>query len=337
MSIIPQEVPTGAIRYNTDSNKMECFNGTKWWEVSVSSSDLNGSARALQAGGNAPSLNNNVIQFFTIETAGNAVDFGDLTYFGGSSMGAASSRTRALFATDGHHNTINYVTFSSKGDAVNFGDTLYTGRYKCGLSSQTRGIIAGGNTTPTSPATDRDNIDFVTIASTGDAHDFGNLSEGRAFIASCSSSTRGVFAAGYRKSSTAATKTVDYITIASTGDAQDFGDMSGVRYSASAGSNSTRGIISGGTNTSYTNTIEHLTIATLGNVMDFGDLTTARGLHSTGTSRTRAIFMGGYVSPGGTNVVDYVEILTTGNAVDFGDLANAPYYAAGCSNGHGGL
>ena len=47
MSIIPIEVPTGAIRYNTDSNKMECFNGTKWMQVAVSSHDLNGGARGL--------------------------------------------------------------------------------------------------------------------------------------------------------------------------------------------------------------------------------------------------------------------------------------------------
>ena len=45
MSNIPQEVPTGAIRYNTDSNKMECFDGTKWYEISVSSPNLDGGAR----------------------------------------------------------------------------------------------------------------------------------------------------------------------------------------------------------------------------------------------------------------------------------------------------
>ena len=50
MSRIPVEVPTGAIRYNTDSNKMECFNGTKWMQVAVSSPDLNGGARGVFGG-----------------------------------------------------------------------------------------------------------------------------------------------------------------------------------------------------------------------------------------------------------------------------------------------
>ena len=49
MSMIPVEVPTGAIRYNTDSNKMECFDGTKWYEISVSSPDLGAGARGLIA------------------------------------------------------------------------------------------------------------------------------------------------------------------------------------------------------------------------------------------------------------------------------------------------
>ena len=78
MSIIPVEVPTGAIRYNTDSNKMECFNGTKWMQVSVSNPDLNGSARATFSGGQTPSSNYNIIDYITISTTGNATDFGDL-------------------------------------------------------------------------------------------------------------------------------------------------------------------------------------------------------------------------------------------------------------------
>ena len=79
MSLIPKTVPTGAIRYNTDSNKMECFNGTKWMQVAVSSPDLNGGSRGLFGGGYTPSFIN-TINYITIETAGNAIDFGDLTY-----------------------------------------------------------------------------------------------------------------------------------------------------------------------------------------------------------------------------------------------------------------
>ena len=50
-------IPTGAIRYNTDSNKMECFDGTQWWQIAVSSPDLDGGARGLIASGRISSGN----------------------------------------------------------------------------------------------------------------------------------------------------------------------------------------------------------------------------------------------------------------------------------------
>ena len=85
MSLIPKSVPTGAIRYNTDSNKMECFNGTKWYQISVSSPDLNGGARGVFGGsytyGVSPAfyVKTNIIDYITITPAGNARDFGDLS------------------------------------------------------------------------------------------------------------------------------------------------------------------------------------------------------------------------------------------------------------------
>ena len=51
MSINPVEIPTGAVRYNTDSNKMEVYIGDTWMEVSVSSPTLDGGARGLILGG----------------------------------------------------------------------------------------------------------------------------------------------------------------------------------------------------------------------------------------------------------------------------------------------
>ena len=97
MSIIPQEVPTGAIRYNTDSNKMECFNGTKWMQVSVSESAPIG-GRACIGGGITPSADNE-IQYVTIATQGNAIEFGDLTRSSGLLAGCASA-IRGLWGGD---------------------------------------------------------------------------------------------------------------------------------------------------------------------------------------------------------------------------------------------
>ena len=99
MSIIPQEVPTGAIRYNTDSNKMECFNGTKWMQVAVSSPDLDGGARGFHVGGRAhPGYSySDQIDAYDITTTGSVFDFGDMTSASSNNyeQGAFSSHIRA--------------------------------------------------------------------------------------------------------------------------------------------------------------------------------------------------------------------------------------------------
>ena len=54
MSLTPREIPIGAVRFNTDSNKMEVYVDDTWMTVSVSSPDLGNSvagARGLIMGG----------------------------------------------------------------------------------------------------------------------------------------------------------------------------------------------------------------------------------------------------------------------------------------------
>ena len=63
------------------------------------------------------------------------------------------------------------------------GDTAYRG-------GRGRGLFAGG--TDTNKA-----IDFVTIATTGDSKDFGDLTLSRKRMGSCASSVRGVWFSGF--------------------------------------------------------------------------------------------------------------------------------------------
>ena len=78
------------------------------------------------------------------------------------------------------------------------------------------GNDAGGNAS--------DVIDYVTIASVGNATDFGNLTASGYNLAGVSSGTRAVFGLRARDAST---NVMDYITIASTGNATDWGDWWG--------------------------------------------------------------------------------------------------------------
>jgi len=84
-----------------------------------------------------------------------------------------------------------------------------------------RGLIAlGYDANPTYTNA----IDYVNIASTGDAVDFGDTTDARNQSAGISngSSDRGVFGGGYSPNEV---NIMDYITMSSTGNASDFGDL----------------------------------------------------------------------------------------------------------------
>ena len=74
-------------------------------------------------------------------------------------------------------------------------------------------------------------ISYVTIASTGNATDFGDLGASKQFCSGTSNSTRGVIQLGESFSNT-----LEYITIASTGNSSVFGNY---QYTTGAGAVST--------------------------------------------------------------------------------------------------
>ena len=76
MSLPPSEIPLGAIRFNSDSQKLEYWMGSAWMQIQTFSPTLDGGARGIRAGG-YPQTDR--IEFFTISIAGNAIDFGNLT------------------------------------------------------------------------------------------------------------------------------------------------------------------------------------------------------------------------------------------------------------------
>ena len=179
-----------------------------------------------------------------------------------------------------------------------------------------RGFWYGGATTNYASRTNI--IDYVTIANTGNATDFGDLTESMGLNSQgASNGVRGVRMGG-RKPDNNESDTMDYITCATPGNATDFGNLSSARRETTGASNGTRGLAIGGRDSSATNIIEYITIANTGNATDFGDcLTTKQG--ATGVNgETRALVVGTTTD---SNTIEYIVVATTGNSVDFGDLA----------------
>lgn len=302
---------------------------------------------ALVTGFSVSSTYTNTISYYNVSTNGNATDFGDLT-FAHAMIGTIGGLTRTIFvagrsSSNNFHDSMEYVNPVSTGNATNFGNLSSGGRQSpaC-FGNQTRGIAAGAE----GPSQGDPNyqfyntIDYLTIATTGNTSDFGDLTQVTQLVTGFSSPTRGIRATGYGDTSSTPTNVLDYVTIATTGDAIDFGDSTSTRYNAGGCASSTRGLTAGGTSGSFValNIIDYVTIATTGNATDFGDLVSAFGAGTRGaSSETRATFFQGAA---GSNTICVVTIASTGNAVDFGDLnevGSANQQLSANTNGHGGL
>tara|TARA_R110002074_G_scaffold313394_1_gene483978 strand:+ start:189 stop:1232 length:1044 start_codon:yes stop_codon:yes gene_type:complete len=179
-----------------------------------------------------------------------------------------------------------------------------------------RGLFMGGN--KESPFTYYDIIDSITIASAGNAADFGDLSVGVRRNGSCSSQTRAVSIGGLTVTNGEAVNVMEFVTIATAGNATDFGDITTIRSYATGVSSKTRGVYASGRNPATTNSIEYITLASTGDATDFGDMTSARtGGLGGAQSPVRGLFAGG---DDPSDVIEYITIASTGNATDFGDL-----------------
>ena len=185
--------------------------------------------RAVIMGGFNPSQVD-IMEYVTISTKGDVINFGNLEIESGDG-GSFASPTRGIFysarvpSATTFVNIIEYITIASTGDAKEFGDQLSSKNNEgTGCSNSVRGIKAqGSNSDLGSGSASRENvIEYITIATTGNAIDFGDLTSKRYDGGAASTEIRGVFYGG--NTGPANVNTIDYVTIASTGNAADFGD-----------------------------------------------------------------------------------------------------------------
>lgn len=235
------------------------------------------------------------MDYITIASEGNGIDFGNLTV-GRNAFGSASSSTRGLLAggasptpTTNSINVIDYVQISTLGNALEFGDLTNERSLSGGISSPTRGVFGAGDdyATPAWTGLSVGTLDYSTFASKGNAVDFGEDSVARITGNGCGNGIRGCWAGGYiaptlggssaERIETA--RAMTYVTIASTGNAIQFGTLTmGSRTYIGASSTSTRGIWTGGSSYPvHHKEIDYVNFASLGDSLDFGDLTKEKG------------------------------------------------------------
>ena len=139
-----------------------------------------------------------------------------------------------------------------------------------GGSSPTRGLFCGGYH-PSPSLTNRNTIQFVTMATTGNTQDFGDMTTVRGHPGVVGNATRILITSGYTPTHI---KSTDKVTIATGGNATRFGDTSFIGYAKSGVSSATRGVFLNGStpvSPNLSNVIEYNELATEGDAVDFGD------------------------------------------------------------------
>jgi len=261
-----------------------------------------------------------------------------LAGFGGgaSGLGVAGGGVSAVFAggdrglaaggrwDDGGsaaNNIIDYFDITSTSNSSDFGDLTQRREGAAGnITNGSRCCFAGGWSY--SDSADYDIIDYVTSSSTGNASDFGDLTQDQDGLTGCADANIG---RGFIGPSYVDQDQLEYITISTTGNSSDFGTLTVNAYARAATSDGIYGWWhGGGPNSAGTNVIEYIVTATLGNGVDWGDLHRGYFAYSCTCSvdAARVVQLGGYHGSPNT-YADWIYYYTTtsaGNASDFGDL-----------------
>ena len=335
------EVPIeGTVRFNTDLNTLEFYNGFEWRQFTTNIVGKGG--RAVFGGGYTPAQPTTVttMDYVEIASKGNAQDFGTLVTSSYSQAGSASEVRGLVSGQSGYGDAIEYITIANKSNGIDFVNlSVSRSSHTTAFNSSTRSIFAGGYA---SPGASSNVIDYVEINTLGNATDFGDLVEPRYGCSSMSSPVRGVCGGGRNHpagESPLGTKMMDYTTIASKGNAVRFGDLYTKHSYMVATGNYVRGIFAAGTNVNNPS-MAYITIASEGNAEYFGELLNggnpAGKAMGNSSNSTTGLFAGGGPSSG-SDVIESVQIATSSNNVDFGDLCRTRAYPFGLSNSNGGL
>jgi hypothetical protein len=148
--------------------------------VFLNNNSVNSTVRVYSLGGYAsPGVNISKIEYVTISSKGDALEFDDLDRPNSTFPGFANN-VRGVYGGGNLRPTTSAQIYmfntASQGKMIYFGELTQRRKEFAGSCSQTRGVFAGGQLDPSGPTT-VNVMDYVTIMSAGNATDFGDLSK----------------------------------------------------------------------------------------------------------------------------------------------------------------
>ncbi len=189
------------------------------------------------------------IFYITIDTLGNAVNFG-IDFAIHTARGAAVSDDTYIVAGGGivpsglgdvaagssdEVKGLGYFTAMTASSSTSFGNLAIARPYLAGCSNETRGVFAGGegNNLGGAPNSDYmiEDIETITVATPSNSSQFGDLRRKRARFGLTCNGTHGVTSGGQYQPGVvhvfSGSYEMDYFSMETAGTATDFGDVYG--------------------------------------------------------------------------------------------------------------
>ena len=216
---------TNQIQYFASATTGDCQDFGDLTQARDKTATVGDATRAVCGGGGATSAQN-TMDYITIANTGNATDFGDLTV-ARLYHGATNDATRGVYITGengGYRNTMDYITTQTAGNATDFGDvtTAVYGAHSGICADETRGLYMGG--IPQGVSYALNSIEYITIQTTGNGTDFGDMNNGRSNVQACSDGTTGIIMGGFSYPTSSGTaEHIQKVTIQTLGNATDYG------------------------------------------------------------------------------------------------------------------
>ena len=234
------------------------------------------------------------VDFITFATLSNASDFGDVTANspnnGPFQINCVTDSNRVVWGGGGWYPSPGRSTqmmacasiaVPSNITAIS-GDLTQARTNTATASNATRGVLNSGQHGQ-APTYRSNVIDYVTIATAGNATDFGDNLQQRDESCGTFGETRGLFHGGVYTTGGGINEYngTEYIVMDTTSNAFSFGSLNPKSRKMQGASNATRATFSGGEpspNSTATNErIQTVVIMTTGNASDFGNLTSGGG------------------------------------------------------------
>lgn len=216
---------TNQIQYFASATTGDCQDFGDLTQGRDKNATVGDATRAVCGGGGATSAQN-TMDYITIANTGNATDFGDLTV-ARLYHGATNDATRGVYISGengGYRNTMDYITTQTAGNATDFGDVTNAvyGQHSGICADATRGLYMGG--IPSGVSYALNSIEYITIQTTGNGTDFGDMNNGRSNVQACSDGTTGIIMGGFSYPTNSGTaEHIQKVTIQTLGNATDYG------------------------------------------------------------------------------------------------------------------